>query len=355
LIDSNFKPVRIELTPEKIFEELDRFVIGQQKAKRIIALAAYNHLKRIFFGRSPHADLIKKSNVLMIGPTGCGKTHIARNLAKILDLPFTIVDITEYTEAGYYGKDVEVMIGELLYRSDFDIKATENGIVFIDEIDKIARRSSGMRTGAGARDIGGEGVQQALLKLLEGRKLFVPLNITQHWNKHDFVEIDTTNILFICAGTFSDLRGVSSPSAIGFETETTSGIRRDSITQKNLIEYGLIPELLGRIPVNVQLEELGSDDLVRVLKDPPDSLIKEYTQLLALDGVKLEFDDGALSEIAAYSLKKHLGARGLRSIMEEILHDIMFKAPGSIPGVVQVTPELVRDRLDNFDPGLCME
>jgi len=355
LIDANFKPIRIEWTPKKIFEELDRFVIGQRKAKRIIALAAYNHLKRVFFGHSPHADLIKKSNVLMIGPTGCGKTHIARNLAKILDLPFTIVDITEYTEAGYYGKDVEVMIGDLLYRSDFDIQETEKGIVFIDEIDKIARRSSGVRTGAGARDIGGEGVQQALLKLLEGRKLFVPLNITQHWNKHDFVEVDTTNILFICAGTFSDLRGNATSSSIGFEQGAVSCGKRNTITQKDLIDYGLIPELLGRIPVNVYLDELSSDELVKVLNDPPDSLIKEYTQLLALDGVKLEFDDAALNEIAVYSIKKHLGARGLRSIIEEIMHDIMFNAPGSSPGVFRITPDLVRDRLDNFDPDLSRE
>ena len=351
MIDPNFKPIRIEWTPKKIFEELDRYVIGQQRAKRVISLAAYNHLKRVFFGRSPHADLIKKSNVLMIGPTGCGKTHIARNLAKILDMPFTIVDITEYTEAGYYGKDVEVMIGELLYRSDFDIQETEKGIVFIDEIDKIARRSSGMRTGAGARDIGGEGVQQALLKLLEGRKLFVPLNITQHWNKHDFVEVDTTNILFICAGTFSDLRGVSASTGIGFDSEAArGGGRRNAVTQKDLVDYGLIPELLGRIPVNVYLDELSRDDLVKVLNDPPDSLVKEYSQLLALDGVRLEFEEAALKEIASYSTGKRLGGRGLRSIMEELMHDVMFNAPGSNQGVLNVTPDFVREKLKNFDP-----
>jgi ATP-dependent Clp protease ATP-binding subunit ClpX len=211
-------------TPREIFSHLDRYVIGQERAKRTVAIAAYNHLKRC---RQPTPDgkrLLRKSNVLLIGPTGSGKTHMARTLAELLDVPFTVTDATEYTEAGYYGKDVEVMIGELLYRADQNVERAQRGIVFIDEIDKIARRSPGARTGA-ARDIGGEGVQQALLKVLEGRELFVPLNVTQHWNKHDFVVVDTQDILFIAAGTFSDLRPYEESKAVGF----TSGEPASSI------------------------------------------------------------------------------------------------------------------------------
>src|SRR5262245_28947826 len=202
-------------TPRPIFEQLDRFVIGQEQAKRTIAVAAYNHLKRCAL-RGPKKKLIKKSNVLMIGPTGCGKTHIARHLAEILEVPFTVCDATEYTEAGYYGKDVEVMAAELLFKADHSLEEAQRGIVFIDEIDKIARRTQGARNGAGSRDIGGEGVQQGLLKLLEGRDIFVPLNVTQHWNKHDFVQMDTQDILFICAGTFTDIHTYEPEKSVGF-------------------------------------------------------------------------------------------------------------------------------------------
>jgi ATP-dependent Clp protease ATP-binding subunit ClpX len=198
-------PLPRVLTPREIYEELDKYVIGQNQAKQVVATAAYNHYKRLARGRMRPDGLLKKSNILLMGPTGCGKTHIARNLARILDVPFTVCDATEYTEAGYYGKDVEVMVAELLFKTDQDVEAAQSGIIFVDEIDKISRRSHGARTGAGSRDIGGEGVQQSLLKLLEGREVFVPLNVTQHWNKHDFVLVDTSNILFICAGTFTDL------------------------------------------------------------------------------------------------------------------------------------------------------
>src|SRR4051795_10030547 len=203
-------------TPRQIYEYLDRFVIGQERAKRSVAIAAYNHLKRCNQKTPGGKRLVKKSNLLLIGPTGSGKTHMARILAQALEVPFVVADATEYTEAGYYGKDVEVMIGELLHQADQDVELAQRGIVFIDEIDKIARRSQGARTGAGARDIGGEGVQQSLLKLLEGREIFAPLNVTQHWNKHDFVVVDTQDILFIAAGTFSDLHLAETNRQVGF-------------------------------------------------------------------------------------------------------------------------------------------
>ncbi len=318
------------LTPTQIYEHLDRYVVGQERAKRTVAIAAYNHQKRILSKAENPQDTIKKSNILFIGPTGCGKTHIARNLADALDMPFTAVDATEYTEAGYYGKDVEVMIAELLFKTGGKTDETQRGIIFIDEIDKIARRSSGARTGAGARDIGGEGVQQSLLKLLEGTEIFVPLNVTQHWSKHDFVLVDTSEILFICAGTFSDMPRISDEARpMGFrdgEGAKKAGKRKRMFT-KDLMDYGMIAELIGRLPVIVELDQLTSGDLMRILKEPPDSILKEYAHLLALDDITLRFTDGALGLIIDHSTKTGLGARGLRSIIEEVMHDIMFDAP----------------------------
>ena len=248
------------LTPRQIFEYLDRYVVGQERAKRTIAIAAYNHLKRCAQKTVAGKRLLKKSNVLLVGPTGSGKTHLARTLAQCLEVPFAVADATEYTEAGYYGKDVEVMIGELLHRADQDVELAQRGIIFIDEVDKIARRSQGARTGAGTRDIGGEGVQQSLLKLLEGREVFAPLNVTQHWNKHDFVVVDTQDILFIAAGTFGDLRLADEPKAVGFGAAGEAGVgvgvgvhmasRR--VTEKELLDYGLLAEFLGRVPVRVE-------------------------------------------------------------------------------------------------------
>src|SRR5580693_7032625 len=266
------------LTPRQIFSYLDRYVVGQERAKRTIAIAAYNHLKRCAQPTPAGKRLIKKSNVLLLGPTGSGKTHIARTLAQCLDVPFTIADATEYTEAGYYGKDVEVMVGELLHHADQDVELAQRGIVFIDEIDKIARRSQGARTGAGARDIGGEGVQQALLKVLEGREIFAPLNVTQHWNKHDFVVIDTQDILFIAAGTFSDLKLTDGAKPVGFGS-TADGRGGPALsrraTEKELLDYGLLAELLGRLPVRVELDPLSEDDLFMVMTAPPDAVVRE--------------------------------------------------------------------------------
>jgi len=314
------------LTPRQIYQHLDRYVIGQEPAKRAVATAAHQHLKRIEQRRLGRATLLRKSNLLLMGPTGSGKTHIARKLAELLEVPFVVVDATEYTEAGYYGKDVEVMVAELLFKSGHSIEAAERGIIFIDEIDKIARRSGSARTGAGSRDIGGEGVQQALLKLLEGREIFVPLNVTQHWNKHDFVQVDTSDILFICAGTFTDLHQVQVDKQVGFGS---SGRRMGSsrLRVKELIEYGMLAEMLGRLPVQVQLEELTAEELYKILTVPPDALAREYREALSLDGVDLDLNEGALRAIVEYSVEKKLGARALRSILEEVLADAMFEAP----------------------------
>ena len=341
-------------TPRQIFDHLDRYVIGQAAAKRSVATAAHQHLKRIEQRRLGKATLLRKSNVLLMGPTGSGKTHIARKLADLLEVPFTVVDATEYTEAGYYGKDVEVMVAELLFKSGHSIDATERGIIFIDEIDKIARRSGSSRTGAGSRDIGGEGVQQALLKLLEGREIFVPLNVTQHWNKHDFVQVDTSDILFICAGTFTDLHQAQIDKQVGFGAE---GRRQGGsrLRVKELVEYGMLAELLGRIPVQVQLSELSASELYEVLTAPPDSLVKEYREALKLDGVDLDLKDDALRSVVQYAVDKRLGARGLRSILEEVLADVLFEAPERRGDTVVVDRAFCEARLSKLDGAALRE
>jgi len=344
------------LTPRQIFEFLDRSVIGQERAKRTVAIAAYNHLKRCAQKGVAGKRLLKKSNLLLVGPTGSGKTHLARTLAQCLDVPFAVADATEYTEAGYYGKDVEVMIGELLHRAEQDVALAQRGIIFIDEIDKIARRSQGARTGAGARDIGGEGVQQALLKLLEGREVFAPLNVTQHWNKHDFVVVDTQDILFIAAGTFSDLRLAEEPRAVGFGAaswETDGRAARRRVTEKELLDYGLLAEFLGRIPVRVELEALSSGDLLGIMTVPPDSVVREYQALLKMDGVELRFSDGALRAIAATCIRRKTGARSLRTLVEEICHDVMFEAPELKGETFEVDEAYAEARLARLADGLA--
>ncbi|MGA9522004.1 MAG: ATP-dependent Clp protease ATP-binding subunit ClpX [Myxococcaceae bacterium] len=332
------------LTPREIYERLDRYVIGQEAAKRAVAIAAYNHLKRVEARRFGRASLVKKANILLIGPTGSGKTHIARNLAEILGVPFAVVDATEYTEAGYYGKDVETMVSELLYKANHVVDEAQRGIIFIDEVDKIARRSQVMRNGAGSRDIGGEGVQQALLKLLEGREVQVPLSISQGWNRSDVVHVDTTDILFVCAGTFSDLQehgGDSRP--IGFNAAAAEANR--VITVKQLLEFGMLAEFLGRVPIVVQLRRLSEPDLVRVLSEPPDAIVREYRELLQLDDIELKFTRPALREIARYANARGLGARGLRAIVEHVMSDVMFEAPERKAKTVSIDDELVRRRL----------
>ncbi|HSP77017.1 MAG TPA: ATP-dependent Clp protease ATP-binding subunit ClpX [Myxococcaceae bacterium] len=338
------------LTPREIYERLDRYVIGQEAAKRAVAIAAHNHLKRIQARRLRRTSLLRKSNILLIGPTGRGKTHIARNLAEILAVPFTTVDATEYTEAGYYGKDVEVMVADLLFKANHSIEDTQRGIIFIDEVDKIARRTQGARNGAGSRDIGGEGVQQSLLKLLEGREVYVPMNVSQAWNRGDFVPIDTRDILFICAGTFSDLLqyGGAESRPLGFGAQVGPQVRR-RISTRQLVDYGMLSEFLGRLPVVVQLELLGEEELLRVLTEPPDSIVREFQELLEVDGIELEFAQEALREVVRFSVKKELGARGLRSILEHVMGDVMFEAPELRRRHVKVDGEFVRARLGDLE------
>jgi ATP-dependent Clp protease ATP-binding subunit ClpX len=330
----------LHVTPRRIYEQLDQYVVGQKHAKEVLAIAAYNHLKRIEYLKFGGDVSIRKSNILMIGPSGCGKTYLARTLAKVLDLPFAYNDATAFTEAGYYGEDVEVAIGRLLYATNQNVESAENGIVFIDEIDKIARRSGGTRTGAGSRDIGGEGVQQSLLKILEGEKLFVPLNVTSHWNKYDYVEIDIANILFICAGAFSDIDDSSEAKPIGFFDGGDA--RTKSVTTEELVKYGFLPELLGRLPVHVELDRLTAADLVTILTEPREAMIPEYQRLCALDQIQLEFSDGALDAIAEAALRQKLGARALRAILEKVLHPVLFVGPERAGERVVIEPEDVR-------------
>lgn len=335
------RPAPNPLTPRMIYDYLDQYVIGQERAKRTVAIAAYNHMKRLASKHHAPKGLIRKSNILMIGPTGSGKTWIARKLSEILGVPFTIVDATEYTEAGYYGKDVEVMVAELLHKAGMDVEAAQRGIIFIDEMDKIAKSAPGARTGAGSRDIGGEGVQQSLLKLLEGRDLFVPYNVTQHWNKHDFVKMDTTDILFMAAGTFSDM-DVYAKSEIGFGgPKAGSDAVRRPVGVDDLSRYGLIPELLGRFPVLVELNPLSDDDLLSILRDPPDSILREYRELLGMDEVELVLEEPAMRMMVTAVRQRGLGARGFRGLFEEIMHDALFEAPERRGTRYEVTLEMV--------------
>ncbi|HET7437147.1 MAG TPA: ATP-dependent Clp protease ATP-binding subunit ClpX [Thermoanaerobaculia bacterium] len=315
----------LHVTPRRIFEQLDQYVVGQRHAKEVLAIAAYNHLKRIEYLKFGGEVSIRKSNILMIGPSGSGKTYLARTLARILDVPFAYNDATAFTEAGYYGEDVEVAIGRLLYATNQNVDAAENGIVFIDEIDKIARRSGGARAGPTSRDIGGEGVQQSLLKILEGEKLFVPMNVSAHWNKHDFVEVDISNILFICAGSFTDMSDANDSKSVGFFDHSSSVPRE--VSTDDLVKYGFLPELLGRLPVRVELDALTADDLVTILTQPREAMIPEYQRLCALDQIQLDFSRDALFAVAHAALRQRLGARALRAILEKVLHPILFVAP----------------------------
>ena len=321
------------LKPEEIKEFLDDYVIGQDEAKKVLSVAVYNHYKRIMAQRDLGVEL-NKSNILMLGPTGCGKTLLAQSLAKILNVPFAIADATALTEAGYVGEDVENILLKLIQAADYDIERAEYGIIYLDEIDKITRKSENPSI---TRDVSGEGVQQALLKIVEGTVANVPPQGGRKHPHQELIQIDTTNILFICGGALEGIDKIIEKridqKSIGFNAEIAEKHEDDvdkllaQVLPQDLVKFGLIPELVGRVPVTVSLEMLDHDALIRILTEPKNAIVKQYQKLLELDGVKLVFDDSALNEIADISLKRKTGARGLRAIMENTMMDIMYRAP----------------------------
>ena len=343
--------------PKAIKEFLDQYVIGQDRAKKLLAVAVYNHYKRINHNLVEKPDdgvELEKSNILMVGPTGTGKTLMAKTIAKMLDVPFTIVDATVLTEAGYVGEDVESILTRLLQESDYDVKKAERGIVFIDEIDKIARKSDNPSI---TRDVSGEGVQQAMLKLLEGNVVNVPPKGGRKHPEQEFVHVNTQNILFICGGAFEGIeRRIAqrlNTQVIGFGAQDKQRIDKDNLLQyvsaQDLRGYGLIPEIIGRLPVITYLDPLDRDALKRILTEPKNAVLKQYEKIFELDGMKLVIDPEVLDLIVDTSISNKLGARGLRSICEQIMNDAMYEAPSSRKKTFHLTLDYAKSKLGSSD------
>ena len=342
------------LTPKEIKKYLDDYVVGQEYSKKVISVSVYNHYKRI--SQENHDSVeIEKSNVIMVGPTGTGKTLIAKTISKLLDVPLAIVDATVLTEAGYVGEDVENILTRLLQASDYNVEKAERGIIFIDEIDKISRKSDNPSI---TRDVSGEGVQQALLKLMEGASVNVPPKGGRKHPDQNFIKLNTSNILFIAGGAFNGIEKIISKrlnmNAVGFKNSKLKSIAQSDHIIKNIIpndlkDFGLIPELLGRLPILTYMLELDSSDLKKVLTEPKNSLIKQYKKLFEIDGIKLDFDNKALDYIVSKAIEFKLGARGLRSICETILIDDMFNMPGSNKKSLSINKKYIESKLDGIN------